>query len=297
MSVTNNQPLRCIALLCTCSVLVLWSCSENAHGFQVSKTDGGLAIRWPTTSAGFYINPAGAPSAGLSAIQAAMQTWINVTTSNFSFVYKGQTSSTSFGQNDGSNMVCFGALVGAQYDSTLAVNTIFFNGQTGLLSDSDIKFNTNFTWATGNSPDAYDVQTIALHELGHALALDDLYESGDTAKVMYGYCDPGEIKRFLSQDDMDGITYLYPGGGTTTTTTITGSCPAEFVLGQDHPDLQQLRSLRDGLLSRSVVGHRIIQMYYNNSDSINAAIERSPVLRDAARSFFETAALVMVKKQ
>ena len=304
----NKQPLRCIALLCACILFVLWACRENAHGFQVTTTDGGAAVRWPATSAGFYINPAGAPSTGLPAIRAAMQTWTDVATSNFSFAYRGQTASASYGHNDGVNMVCFGVL-GAGYESTLSLNTFWFNSQTGRLLDSDIKFNTEFAWATDGSPGAFDVQTIALHELGHALALDDLYGSADTAKAMYAYCNEGEIKRSLTQDDKDGITYIYGANGSTTTTSTIkttttttmpgpgGQCPAAYVLGRNHPYLEQLRAFRDGFLSRSAVGRRIINMYYDHADGIIAALDGSPALRAAARRFFEAAFLLTADKQ
>ena len=49
------------------------------------------------------------------------------------------------------------------------------------------------------------------HELGHSLSLGDLYNSADADKTMYGYASSGETKkRTLHQDDIDGITYLYP---------------------------------------------------------------------------------------
>ena len=294
----NKQPLHSIAVLFARTIFVLFVCSEYAWGYQVSRvSDSGPEIRWATPSADFYINTAGGPLGTLSAIQAAMKTWTDVSTSKFSFIYRGQTTHTNCGINDGTNITCFASL-GAGDANTLARNTYWFSAQTGFLSDSDIEFNTDYAWATDRSMNALDLQTLTLHELGHSLSLEDLKNTGDTAKVMYGFCDLGEIKRSLTQDDKDGITYLYPGGGTTTTTTIiTVTCPAEYVLGQDHPDLQQLRALRDDVLSRSVVGRRIIQMYYNNSDSINAAIQRSPALRMAARSFFEAAAMLLANKQ
>ena len=306
----NKQTLRhYVAMLCTGSVLVLCACSGQAWGYQVSTTGTGLEIRWPTPSAGFYINTAGGPSGSLSAIKAALQTWTNVSASNFSFAYKGTTTSTNCGSNDGTNITCFGSL-GPQEADTLALNTYWFDSTTGYLADSDIEFNTDFAWATDSSPSALDVQTIAVHELGHALSLADLYGSGDTAKVMYGSAEPGEIKRVLTQDDMNGIIHLYPGGaastttttapsGTTTTTILVpgGSCPAAYALGQDHPYLEKLRAFRDGPLAHSAPGRRIIRIYYDNAGSINAALERSSALRSAARGFFEAAALLMADKK
>jgi predicted Zn-dependent protease len=304
MLMNNKRPLRSLVVLCSCTVLMLCAYSEHAYGFKVAKTQGGAEIHWQTPRATYYINTSGFPSSSLQAIQAALQTWTNVTTSNFSFVYQAETSSTAWGVNDGTNLICLGSL-GQGYESTLALNTFWYTAQ-GQLLDSDIKFNDNFAWATNGSAMAYDVQSIALHELGHALALEDLYAAGDEAKVMYYSWSEGQIKRVLQQDDKDGITYLYSGSASTTTTstpsgttttTIAVLCPAEYVLGQDHPDIESLRALRDGSLARSAVGRRLSQIYYNNADSINAALDRSPALRAAARKFFEAIASLAESRQ
>ena len=293
----NKRPLHFIAVLCSCTVLMLCAYSEHAYGFKVAKTSGGDEIHWPTPRAAYYINTSGFPSTSLQAIQAALQTWTNVTTSNFSFIYQALTASTAYGVNDGTNLICFGS-IGEGYESTLALNTFWYTAQ-GQLLDSDIKFNDSFVWATNSSAMAYDVQSIALHELGHALALEDLYAAGDTANVMYYKFNEGQVKRVLQQDDKEGITYLYSGNGSTTTTstpsgttttTIAVPCPAEYVLGQDHPGIESLRAFRDGPLAQSAVGRRLAQIYYNNADSINAALDRSPALRAAARKFFEAVA-------
>ena len=308
----NKRPFQYISVLCYCTALMLCVYSGDAYGFIVATTSG-YEIHWPTPQADYRINTSGFPAAGSTAIQAAMQTWTDVSTSNFSFIYQGTTSSTAYGVNDGANLICFGAL-GAGYNTTLALNTGWYTAQ-GTLLDCDIKFNSIFPWATDSSASAYDLQTIVLHELGHSLALEDLYGAGDTAKVMYGEASPGEIKRALTQDDKDGITHLYPAGGSTTTipaTTIPatttapssstttaagGPCPAQKVLGADNPKLENLRAFRDGLLAQSKVGRRITQIYYDNADSINAALERSPALRAVAQKLFEAAAALAGGKQ
>jgi hypothetical protein len=302
MLMKNNYPLQSIALLCSFTIVLLCSHSINAYGFIVTNTkpDGsGAEIYWSNPSAGFYINTTGFPSGTLEAMQAAMKTWTNVSTSNFIFTYRGTIATTAYGINDGINLICSGSF-DAGYESTLALNTFYYNTQTGFLLDSDIKFNSAFTWATDGSAGAYDIQSIGLHELGHALSLDDLYNAGQESQTMYYRFSKGQIKRSLTQDDKDGITYLYSGGhGTSTTTTASSStttiiisiaCPAETVLGPEHPDIVSLRAFRDGPLARSAVGRRITQIYYNNAESIDAALEKSPALRAAARKLLEAIA-------
>lgn len=294
----NKRHLRSAVVFCTVTILMLCAFSNYAHGFEVCKTYGGADIYWSTPSTGFYINAAGFPAGSLQAIQAAMQTWTNVTTSNFSFTYRGATTSTAYAAQDNMNLLCCGSF-DAGYEKTLALNTFWYNPQTGMLLDSDIKFNAAFTWATNLSETAFDVQTIALHELGHALSLDDLYDDDQESMAMFYSFSKGQIKRNLHQDDMNGITYLYSGGSVTTTTVpstttsiIPAPCPAETVLGQEHPDIVTLRAFRDGTLSRNAIGRQLTQIYYNNAKSIDAALERSPTLRAAARNLFEAIAVL-----
>ena len=208
-----EKPIKYIVFL---FILNLWC--PNVFAYQVNKTSGGADIKWFTPNVIYYINPTGGPSNNLSAIQASMQTWTDVVTSYFTFTYGGTTTSTSCGTNDGANIVCFAPM---GLTGTLAVNSFWYDTSSGQMIDSDIKFNTDYTWATDGSPNAYDVQNVGTHELGHSLSLDDLYNAIDSEKTMYGYVSAGEIKkRTLDQDDIDGITYLYPNYAPLTFTKI-----------------------------------------------------------------------------
>ena len=46
-------------------------------------------------------------------------------------------------------------------------------------------------------------------------------------------------------------------------------------------------NFRDSRLANSAIGPKAIQIYYNNADSINAALDRSPALRGVARRVLE----------
>ncbi len=86
--------------------------------------------------------------------------------------------------------------------------------QPGLeTSEMDIVFNKRYPWGS-HLPKKYDVQTLALHEMGHALGLRDLYGAGDKGKVMYGnFTRIGSygVRRTLSADDIAGVKWVYPG--------------------------------------------------------------------------------------
>jgi hypothetical protein len=182
-------------------------CSDLS-AFETCQTSKGIDIKWDAFNAVYYVNTQGGPAGSLSAIQSAMQTWTDVNTSSFAFIYGGSTLSTAYGKNDGINIVTFGPM-GAK--GTLAENYFWYFVSSGQIIDSDIKFNTSYPWAVNGYANAYDVQNVATHEHGHSLCLDDLYDTIDSEKTMYGYASRGETKkRTLDPDDIDGISYLYP---------------------------------------------------------------------------------------
>lgn len=204
-----NKPERYLQYLIL--ILILIGGSSQTNAFDTCKTEGGKDIKWYSQEATYYINDSGGPSETQAAVETGMQTWTNVVSSDFVFFYGGTTSSTSHGTNDGMNIVTFGSL-----DSgTVAENRYWYSTsppfQEGRLQDSDIRFNTYYSWSTDASPGTMDVQNVGTHEHGHSLCLLDLYGGANAQKTMYGIVAFGETKKqTLEQDDIDGITYLYP---------------------------------------------------------------------------------------
>ncbi|KAL9170738.1 hypothetical protein ABFS82_04G166200 [Erythranthe guttata] len=86
----------------------------------------------------------------------------------------------------------------------------FVGSSTGMAHsfpppDGRIHFDVHRKWAWVHKKNAYDMQTVGLHELGHALGLD---HSTIFKAVMYPIIYPGERKG-LHKDDIDGIKALY----------------------------------------------------------------------------------------
>ncbi len=75
----------------------------------------------------------------------------------------------------------------------------------------------------------------------------------------------------------------------------TAKCPVVGVLGKDDPAVAMLRQFRDSILAQNAVGRKGIQIYYNNADSINAALEQSPALRAVTRRVLEIIAPMVGK--
>lgn len=96
--------------------------------------------------------------------------------------------------------------------STVGATFVWFSRATGEVIEVDTVFNKRHPWAVfQNSPDcqtspvAYDLQSIATHEFGHWIGLEDLFDDEARDLTMYGFSAGGEIKkRTLGRGDMSG---------------------------------------------------------------------------------------------
>lgn len=182
-------------------------------------------FKWMSGSASWGYNGTGA-HAGVSgtaggAMQAAAGTWGQ---QGAAFAFSGGGASGNgtgacAGSTDGSNTVGWGA----QSGSVLAVTCSWF-GSTGSpfkpAVEFDMQFDPEWNWTTGGAIQV-DVQSVALHEFGHALGLNHTPTSG---AVMVASYQNGTDKRTPAQDDINGIIAIYGasgGGGPTNTPTNT----------------------------------------------------------------------------
>src|SRR5688572_25036492 len=67
---------------------------------------------------------------------------------------------------------------------SVARTTISRPGGNTII-DADTSFNAYFNWCDGAYVGCYDLQSVMTHELGHWIALWDMYEEGDRAYTMY----------------------------------------------------------------------------------------------------------------
>jgi hypothetical protein len=108
--------------------------------------------------------------------------------------------------NDGYNDIGWADIKGC---CTLAVTWY-----TTTLDETDMAFNRKFGWtdSTGN----FNLQTVALHELGHVLGLGHSTAAGSIMQATYAGYQVG-----LTVDDQRAVTYLYPEPGAVS--DITGT--------------------------------------------------------------------------
>jgi hypothetical protein len=193
----------------------------------VSKAAGGNAnaysltgYRWNTRDPQLKFvlkNDAYLTSEGLNtravknAITAAANTWDGASNQNL-FADSNLVTLDPTVQADSYNKintVCWKPSGSSNY---LGYTRTWYNSKTvdgyNTALDSDIVFNTNTKWTTcGNG---IDVQSVALHEMGHTLGLGDIYGqaqfSKDARQVMHYYTG---VKRTLGNGDATGIWRLY----------------------------------------------------------------------------------------
>ena len=97
-----------------------------------------------------------------------------------------------------------------------------FNGGSDA---GDIVFNSNIAWQVNNN---YDVETVAFHEIGHALGLE---HSSTSSALMYAYYNG--IKQLPTADDISGIQSIYGAypAATNTNTSFTTATNITSLIG------------------------------------------------------------------
>jgi hypothetical protein len=185
---------------------------SNRKTFRVTFGLGLGGCKWHTSNipVKYYINENTSDCTGEgNAIKRAANTWKNAAGGNFSFEYMGSHSITFAARN--------------YRNEVMWNNNIYDVGETttwtsaGKIVECDLVFNDDRNWSTSTttSSNRWDVESVALHELGHWLTLEDLYgdvgdNEYDVGKVMYGFGSAGESDRILHADDIAGIRWIYP---------------------------------------------------------------------------------------
>jgi hypothetical protein len=195
------------------------------------RTCNGNPIRWGSGWTNMYISTTSFPAGGSgdARLQNAMWHWNNVKGSGFNF-YVGRDTDGTHDSDNGRNEVYYDSSLSG---STLAVTRTRYHcywlfGWNYGIDETDIGFNSNRAWTTGTfnygslgSP--YSLESVALHELGHALGL--LHEDRWMATMNSFYPNSGPLGYSKEwdplADDRLGERVIYPDS--TTEVDIAGS--------------------------------------------------------------------------
>jgi len=205
---------------------------------KLGTTVGGRtqSLRWRNFPVRYFITNTGVSQVSAQQFQTtvarAFSTWHAVETADTSSQFVGFVQAQPF-VDDGASVLGF--VNRPDQDRTLAATTFTVDITDGRILESDIYFNSVFPWSTSEAGgnDRFDVESIALHEIGHLLGLShsalgetELIGGGRRMIAAEAVMFPiafsrGNIAdRSLRADDIAGISDIY---GTTAFSRQFGS--------------------------------------------------------------------------
>lgn len=167
--------------------------------------------KWPGTPVTYNVNPTNPQGLDetfvTSAISNSAEVWDDATVSELFNPYTLDYTA-QYGIRDDKNSIDFGPISDS---NTIAVTSIWYNFFTKQIFETDMRFNTRYTWGDATvSGSVMDLQNIGTHEFGHVGGMDDIYKPPCGQVTMYGYSGYGETnKRSLEAPDVAGIRSLY----------------------------------------------------------------------------------------
>ena len=195
--------------------------------FSVTIRGQSVSLKWQRTPVRWFATDRGAPGVSASEFQAAaaraFARWQDVPTASISFQFAGFTGSEPF---DDDNISVLGFQDHPEMERVLGATGFVVDTATGEIVESDIFFNSAFPWSTAaaGDPARIDLESVAVHEIGHFLGLGHS-ALGETevrpeggrrvlgaGSVMFpiAFSRGNTLGRELQPDDIAAVSDLYP---------------------------------------------------------------------------------------
>ena len=218
---------RLLLALCLVSVAAAPAAAYLKLGFRTGNHI--TSVRWTERPVPYFVTnrDGGGVTAPQfqAAIARAFATWADEPSIDIAFAFRGFTGAEPF-EDDAMNTIGFQNE--PDLERVLGATGFTIDDVTGRILESDIFFNAAFDWsvAQGGDPARFDLQSTAVHEIGHFIGLGhsaigetELQPDGRRrviAKqaVMFPIAfPPGSISdRLLKADDISGAADIYPEG-------------------------------------------------------------------------------------
>lgn len=219
--------MRRPAALLIAVALVSAVCSTDVLAYlKLGVRQGGrlITLRFNTLPVRYFVTNRDVPGVNAAqlrdAVGRAFASWAATPNVRLSTEFVGFTGASPL-SGDSANVIGF--TTRADLDRVLGSTSFTVDSVSGEIVESDIFFNSLFTWSSASSGEAgrQDIESIALHEVGHMLGLGhsmlgetELIGTGrrviGAEAVMFPIAfSAGVINRTPRADDMAGIADIY----------------------------------------------------------------------------------------
>ena len=197
--------------------------------FTVVRAGQTRTLKWQRMPVRWHTLDRGASGISASEFQATMArafaTWEAVPTASIAFQFGGATGAEPF---DDDALSVLGFQDQPDMERVLGATGFLVDTVTGDIVEADIFFNSAFPWSTSaaGDPNRFDLESVALHEIGHLLGLGhsalgetEVRPEGGrrvlaSGAVMFpiSFGRGTTHDRTLQPDDIAGVSALYPDG-------------------------------------------------------------------------------------
>lgn len=233
-----------IASMAVTGTLLAGAPAADAYLKLGTRLTSGMAdLRFRALPIRYFITNRDVPGVNASQLQQAVgrvfATWAAVPNVGLSSTFVGFTGANP---QSGDNANVIGFTSRPELDRVLGSTSFTVDTVTGEVLEADIFLNSSFSWsvATPGEPGRQDVESIALHEVGHLHGLGhsmlgetELIAGGrrvlGAGAVMFPIAfSSGNLNRTLGADDIAGISDIY---GSDQFRTSTGSISGRVTKG------------------------------------------------------------------